>query len=233
MQMTIERISNKLPIHFDHPVIKTLEYDAEGMLTVFGQDGNIVNAFKTPAEVAFNRQYGTPISLDGKYVFIGVWYKGLYCYSIFDSKLVWRQGPGKVRKILVFETELIIEMCDRGIYRRDIAAGAISQVIPMPSIDVFYRTRENELLAGPKYNKCFLYELPTLIARSYFDIRELNVRNCLSFVINGASYIGDDSVIRGFENYADGDHKKNDQVEFERFIQKRGNSWAEGKSIIY
>ena len=120
MQMTIEYRSDKLPIHFDHPLIKTLEYDLDGTLTVFGQDGRIVNVFQTPASTAFNRQYGTPISPDGKLVFIGVWDKGLFCYSIPDGRLVWKQGPGKVRKILVCDTELIVEMCDRGIYRRNI-----------------------------------------------------------------------------------------------------------------
>ena len=118
--MTIEHGSNKLTIHFDHPVIKTLAYDREGMLTVINQDGGIVNTFTTPASVAFNRQYGTPISPDGRYVFIGVWEKGLFCFSISEGRLVWKQGPGKVRKILVFDTVVIVEMCDRGIYRRNI-----------------------------------------------------------------------------------------------------------------
>ena len=218
--MNIEHRSDRLSIHFDHPVIKTLEYDPEGMLTVIDQDGRVVNAFKTPASVAFNRQYGTPISQDGKYVLIGVWEKGLFCYSIADGRLVWKQGPGKVRKILIFETELIVEMCDRGIYRRRIVDGSISQIIPMSAIDVFYRIRENELFAGPKYNKVFLYELPSLKASGYISMRELNLRNCLSFVITEARYEGKDLVIRGFENYAGGDYSKNQQVNFERIVHR-------------
>ena len=156
MQMTIEYRSDKLPIHFDHPVIKTLAYDREGMLTVINQDGGIVNTFTTPASVAFNRQYGTPISPDGKYVFIGVWEKGLFCYSISDGELV----------------------------------------------------------------KYFLYELPSLKAVGYLGMRELNVRDCLSFVITEARYEGKDLVIRGFENYAGGDYSNNQQVNFERIVHR-------------
>ena len=170
--------------------------------------------------MAFNRQYGTPISPDGTLVFIGVWDKGLFCYSIPDGRLVWKQGPGKVRKILVCDTELIVEMCDRGIYHRKIVDGSISQVIPMSSIGIFYRISENELFAGPKYNQVFLYELPLLKAVGILGIRDLNVRNCLSFVITEARYEGNDLIIRGFENYAGGDIKKNNQVNFERIVPR-------------
>jgi hypothetical protein len=216
--MIIESVANKLPIHFDHEKIKTLEYDRDGILSVYGKDKNILCTFKTPASVAFNRQYGTPISKDGKIVFIGVWEKGLYCYSLMRGKMLWRQGPGKVRRIIVFDKELIIEMADRGIYKRNIEDGKKIQEFKMSSISTFRQIKPDQLFAGPKYGKYFIYKIPSMELLSTINKNKLNIHDCISFVIRKVFYRNDKLMIEGFENYKNRSRSNNNQQDFIREV---------------
>lgn len=162
--MQIEFLPNLLRIHYQQKYVEveTLEYDTDGYLTVYNQEGEKVTKFKTVASVAYNAQYGTPITEDGQFVFIGTWERGLFCYSIKDQKLIWKQGPGRVRQIIVLDESLIIEMANRGIYKRDVRTGQLLEMLRMPSINQFKQLNKSELLAGPLRGKYIHYHLPSL-----------------------------------------------------------------------
>ncbi|RAJ89770.1 hypothetical protein LX87_05669 [Larkinella arboricola] len=160
--MRIEFLPRLLRIHYQYENVKTIEYDVDGYLTVYNRDDKKVAEFKTVSSIAYNAQYGTPITEDGQFVFIGTWERGLFCYSIKDQQLVWKQGPGRVRQILLMDSCLIVEMAQRGIYKRDVKTGELLQVLKMPSIDRFSQLSESELLAGPLRGKYIHYHLPSL-----------------------------------------------------------------------
>ncbi|MFD2935363.1 PQQ-binding-like beta-propeller repeat protein [Spirosoma flavum] len=151
-----------MKIHYQQENVRTIEYDVDGYLTGIDPQGETVAKFKTVASVAYNAQYGTPITKDGQFVFIGTWERGLFCYSIKDQRLIWKQGPGRVRHIILVDSSLIVEMAGRGIYKRDATKGELLQVLKMPSIDRFTQLNESELLAGPLRGKYIHYHLPTL-----------------------------------------------------------------------
>ena len=217
--MKIERARNRLGIHFDNTRIKTLEYDSEGRVCVYGRHDKLISTFKTCATVAFNGQYGTPISEDGRFIFIGNWDRGLFCYSTDSGETVWQQGPGKVRRILVIDNELIVEMADRGIYKRKTADGSLSFQLKMGSISTFTRINKDTLFTGPKRNVYFTYNIPSMEPNGEVHEREINVNDCLSFVIQDVFYRNTKLMAQGFENYEKRNYSNNNRQDFLREVR--------------
>lgn len=216
--MIIEEVPNLLPIHFDHEKIKTLRYDIDGSLSVIGTDNTVRITFPTKASVAFNRQYGTPISPDGKYVFIGTWEYGLFCHDLETGQVIWKQGPGKVRTIVVGGDFLFVEMCDRGMYVRDLKSGELVKEFKMSSINKLKRLSPTELFAGPRNSKYYIYSIPTLELKQEIKLKALNVNQCLSYIILDVFYRDNTLFVKGWEQYRHGNYQDADQVWFEREV---------------
>ncbi|GAB3284711.1 hypothetical protein GCM10027347_61750 [Larkinella harenae] len=216
--MHIERCPNLLKVHFQHAHIQTLQYESDGFLTVVDQQGQPINKFKTVACIAYNAQYGTPISNDGQLVLIGSWERGLFCYSIKEQKLVWKAGPGRVRGILVSDDSLLIEMEGRGIYRRNLYSGKLIEIIKLPAIETFKQLNATELFAGPGRGVYWLFHLPSMQPTKQVKARDLNVNNCLSYVIEDVYYRDQVLLVKGFEQYKDRNYEDKATTNFERLI---------------
>lgn len=216
--MQIEFLPNLLRIHFQHPLVQTLQYEPEGHLTVINPQGQTVSRFKTVASVAYNAQYDTPISKDGQLVFIGTWERGLFCYSIQEQKLVWKAGPGRVRGILVNGHTLLVEMSGRGVYRRDLYSGKLIEIIKLPSIDTFKQLNANQLFAGPLKGAYWLFDIPSMQPMKQVKTRDLNVNNCLSYVIQDVYCRNQIPLVKGFEQYRGGNYEDKEITAFERPI---------------
>jgi hypothetical protein len=216
--MKIESAPHALSIHIEHYNVQKLLYNAEGNLTVIGKDDEHLIQFQTKASIAYNQQYGTPISPDGRFVFIGTWEQGLFCYGLENGKLVWKQSPGKVGRIIVHENLLIVEMVDRGIYVRDISTGQLLNEVKMSSMDCFVLVNEKEVFAGPKNGKYFLLDIPSLKINKTISAKDLNINNSLSFIILDVFYKDKDLIIKGWEQYTNGNAADARQTPFERMI---------------
>lgn len=216
--MQIERLPNLLRIHFQHPLIQTLQYEPDGLLTVIDPRGQTVNRFKTVASVAYNAQYGTPISKDGQFVLIGAWDRGLFCYSIKEQKLVWKAGPGRVRSIVVNDSILLVEMACRGIYRRKLCNGELIEIVKLPAIETFKQLNANQLFAGPSKGTYWLFDLPSMQRVKQVKTRDLNINNCLSYVIQDVYYRDQILLVKGFEQYRARNYEDKETTEFERLI---------------
>ncbi len=197
--MKIVRSSGYLSIEFNNPKVKKLQYDDEGTVSVLNQDNKAISHFKTVAQVVFNSQYGTPISEDGQYVFIGNWERGLFCYSLTDGQLKWKQEPGMVRTVIPYKDLLIIEMANRGVYIRSADTRELVKVIKMSGLEVFIRISDKELFVGPKFNRYFIYSLDTLQPLYEISKKYLNINRCYSFVIKEVFYKNDELYIKGSE----------------------------------
>ncbi|GAB3791397.1 hypothetical protein GCM10028818_62150 [Spirosoma horti] len=216
--MQIERHPNLLRIHFKHPLIQTLQYELDGLLTVIDPQGQTVNRFKTVAHIAYSAQYGTPISKDGQFVFIGTWDRGLFCFSIKEQKLVWKAGPGRVRSIIVNDSFLLVEMACRGIYRRNPCNGELMEIIKLPAIETFKQLNTNQLFAGPLKGAYWLFDLPSMQPMKQVKTRDLNINNCLSYVIQDVYYRDQILLVKGFEQYRGRNYEDKESTEFERLI---------------
>lgn len=199
--MKIQRTKDFLDKEFNNHTIKKLKYENDGNLSVISHDDKVVSSFKTVAQIGYSGQFGTPISEDGKYVFIGTWERGLFCYSLSDGELKWKQGPGKVRLVIPYKNLLVIEMANRGVYVRNADTGELVKVIKMSGIEVFSQISDKEVFVGPKFNKYYIYSLDTLEPLHEIPATDLNINRCLSFVIREVFYKNDELYIEGFEQY--------------------------------
>ncbi len=118
--MNIEFESGILTIvyNIENTDIKKMKFDKEGCCQVVSKSDEVISEFQTVCSPAYNHQYGIPISIDGKLIFIGNWEKGLFCYDVRTGNLVWKQKPSKIRNIIVTSDALIVEVCDKGILLR-------------------------------------------------------------------------------------------------------------------
>lgn len=181
--------------------IERITYKTDGCCSIYSKDGVIISEFQTTCSPAYNHQYGTPISEDGKYLFVGTWEKGLFCYNIYNGNLVWKKTPGKVRKIFVQKEFILIEMSGRGIFKRDVITGDLLGEIKMPNIDFIYQISKTEIFTGLIRNKYYIYEIADLYEKGMIPLSMLNINECLSFIILDAKRDGCNLTIKGWEQY--------------------------------
>jgi hypothetical protein len=182
-----------------------IEFD-RSLCRTFSDANMLVAEFDTVYEQVYNAQYSVPLSTDGNLLYVPTWNRGLFCYDTHSGTLVWRQGPGKVRQIEVVGDSLVIEMADRGIYVRDARTGRLVREVKLGSIEAFIRVGPTELFAGPKRNRFYLLDLPSLQVSHEIPGSMLNPRGCLSFMVLEAHLTGDALVLSGWERYPDGNY---------------------------
>jgi len=195
-----------------------IDFEPNGKCTVLSQDGSLISSFQTPYELAFNSQYGTPISNDDQFLFVGTWYNGLYCYEISTGNLLWKKGPGRVRTIIPIDNYVIVEMQGRGIYKRTIQTGDLVTVVKMSGIENLFQISENEIFAGPKRNRSFVYQIPELIEKQTILNSVLNPNDSLTFVILDCHKAEGHLVVSGWEEYPHKDYLQKGSKSFERWI---------------
>jgi hypothetical protein len=200
------------------PEVARVEYDAHGLCRAYTASSDLVSQFPTVYELAFNSQYGTPLSPDGRRVFIGNWYRGLFCYSTVTGDLLWHKGPGKVRMIVPTADHVIVEMCDRGIYKRDLSTGELVAQVKMTAIEILLPISGSEILAGPTRGSYSLYSIPNLRELQRITSSLLDPTRCLSVTIREAEKKDNLLVVRGWEEYPGMDDSKSGVTRFERFV---------------
>lgn len=78
-------------------------------VTFFGRDGS-AHSIARPIAInrdgslrplcdVYNAQYGIAVSFDGRYFYLSHWEGGVYCFSVQDFSLVWKNTLGSVRHI--------------------------------------------------------------------------------------------------------------------------------------
>ena len=195
------------------------DFDGDGRCRIVRSDGREVAAFQTVYSRAFNSQYPPPLSADDSVLYVGTWERGLYCYRASDGELLWRHGPGKVRNIFPVDGGVVTEMADRGLYRRAQASGELEQMVKMSGIEIARRLSPARLFAGPYRNRYFVFNLPTLKRIAVVSKSEVNPESCLSFIIRDVSEIDGQLVLRGFEEYPNGNSSLEGQRDFVRRVR--------------
>lgn len=199
--------------------IKEVKFNTEGLCHVISTSNILITEYQTICTPAYNYQYDIPITKDGKLMFIGSWEKGLYCYDIITGKSIWNQKSNKIRNIILADNELIVEVCDKGIYKRDIEKGNILSEIKMKNIQFLYPISPYEIFTGYIKNNYFIYEIPNLIMKYQIPEKLLNPSKAYSFNILDATMKDDKLSISGWEQYRNKDTKNNEVFNFERVIE--------------
>ncbi|WP_347490982.1 hypothetical protein ABDB91_07435 [Desulfoscipio sp. XC116] len=227
--MKIEYGNNRLTILYDsyeneNNNIKKVHFNfreddeigLNGFCQVFSKSEDVISEFPTVCKVVEHTIYGTPISPDGKYLFIGTWDKGLFCYDIDNRNLKWKKTPAKVRQVIAKDEFLVIEMCDRGIYKRHIETGELLSEIKMSNIRFMYRISDNEIFTGTKRDKYFIYEIPSLTEKSVMkksSLTNINIYEAINIL--DAKKENGKLVISGTEF----EYSSEDAIDFTRSIK--------------
>ena len=75
---------------------------------------------------AYNGQFGLSVSLDGRFVFVQSWEKGLFCYNAQTGELVWRtKRRFGITNIYVNEKTVLCHQHDKALQLLDIETGEV------------------------------------------------------------------------------------------------------------
>lgn len=195
------------------------QFDDDGLCRILDSEGTERSAFETVYSHAFNSQYPPPLSLDGSVLYVGTWYRGLFCYRVTDGYLAWRRGPGKVRRIFPVDGGVVTEMADRGLYRRAQDSGELTGLVKMGGISYARRLSSGRLFAGPWQLRYLIVELPSLAPVSSLPVKVLNPDRCLSLSIREVSEIDAELLVEGREEYPGGNYAARGQREFVRRVR--------------
>lgn len=190
-----------------------IKFKDNGTCMTFTNSGKLIAKFKTPYEPVFNNQYGTSLSLDGGFLFIGTWRKGLFCYSTSTGELIWRHNPSGIRQIIAFKEFILVEMHGRGIFKRRLKDGKIIDIFKMTAIDFLFYLNRNQIFTGPKNNNYFVMTPKLKIIRK-ISRNTIDPENHLSLIINGCKKSGKSLIIWGFKQYLHGKYDKSKAIPF-------------------
>jgi hypothetical protein len=199
-------------------VVAKVTFDASGLCQVLTGDG-VIASFPTVYTLAFNRQYPPPTSPDGRVLYVGSWESGLYCYSLPRGELLWRMGPGKVRRIFPLADKVVIEMADRGVYVRDQARGDLVAKVAMSGISFLELISSQFVFAGPLRRRYLLLDALNLSEVGSVKESQLNPDGCLSFVVQRVREEIDGLLVEGFEEYPFGNSEAKGVRTFSRKVR--------------
>ena len=195
-----------------------VEFDEDGTCRAFSSNETLLSEFSTPYDPEYNAQFETPISRDGRLLFIGSWRFGLLCYNVHTGELVWKKGPGKVRNLILFQDRVTAEVSDVGLQERDMKRGHLIHRSSMPSIECLFRVGRNEIFAGPKNRKYYLMRLPGFIEVRELPRSLLNPNDCTSFHISNVDRQGKNLIVWGTEEFPKRNLTKPGRQHFRRIV---------------
>lgn len=106
---------------FDSKIISRVTCTYEGLCSVYFCDGR-VHTLTTVADV-YNRQFGIPVSLDGKVLFVSSWETGLHAYSVATGEEIWHFKSTRIKAVYVAEKYVVAIRYGESILKLNIADG--------------------------------------------------------------------------------------------------------------
>lgn len=107
--------------------VPELYKDASAMVVIEYRDGRVFEwSEKNGLSHAYNGQFGLSVSLDGRFVFVQSWEKGLFCYNAQTGDLVWRSKRRfGITNIYVNEKTVLCHQHDKALQLLDIETGEV------------------------------------------------------------------------------------------------------------
>ncbi len=107
--------------------VPELYKDAPATVVIEYRDGRVFEWLESNGlGNAYNGQFGLSVSLDGRFVFVQSWDKGLFCYNAQTGELVWRSKRRfGITNIYVNETTVLCHQHDKALQLLDIETGEV------------------------------------------------------------------------------------------------------------
>lgn len=204
--MQIELIDGGFIQIIENDTVKKIVCNYDGKCTVYFND-------KPPNELnigctVFNRQYGIPVSEDGKKLFVGSWEKGIHAYDTASGSLLWTLPEKKIRNIFAYLNHLIALKANAAVIKVDIDSGTVLGQVKSGAIENAYDLGfPYALVDTVKGSLCILDVEDMKIVKNYgskYGSKLVNPTKSLSIAIQDATLKGDTLTISGVEqeNYS-------------------------------
>jgi hypothetical protein len=184
----------------------------------------------------YNRQYGIPVSEDGRRLFVGSWRmglggreKGLMAYDIDSGSLLWRFPEGRIRTILVHLGNLIVLRANASVVKLDIDNGTVLGQIRSTTIEHLFDLGSPYALVDTIAGKPSVVDTDRMLILKKYGPKIVNPANCLLVTIRGADLQDEELTIFGVQDYPNRDYASSDPQKFRRVIDAQfGASRDEG-----
>lgn len=202
-----------------------LEYDPghweddSGRCTVFFRDGSTAS-FAWKWERYHVYVYGLCFSEDGKILYTGDWYKGLYAIDSRSGETLWHYRPAKIRGIYVFPGYLLALRYGSSLVKLDLHTGELLGELTGRSLEHCWRLDGGHVLLDSRNGRLCAVDTETLETVKTYRISGagslVNPRDCLALAIRKAWLEAGKLYISGFEKYPGRDPSAEDSTQFVR-----------------
>lgn len=153
---------------------------------------------------SFNSQYGIPISIDGKLLFLTSWdwWEGIRAYNIESGELVWQYKKGRIRNVYTYQKYLVALRANKSIVKLDIETGeVIDETITGNGIESMFMLNESSVLVDRIRGKISVVDVNDMKVTKTYDMRTANPKDCLGFDVTDAVLENNKLVISTLEQY--------------------------------
>lgn len=212
--------------HYTNPIIKEIHLHADGYCTIYFRNETVVRHFVN-CEAVYQAQFGLPISLDGKYLFISSWEHGLTAFDTLSGELRWQHKKSKIKSVFPYSNFVVACQYGIGLIKIDIDTGAVLQEIKSGTLEKCYDLDSKHLLLDRWRGKLSVIDGEAMEIVKTYPEKIYNPNDCWSLVITNAYLENGEIIIEGFENYANHNLQESNQRTFCRVIDS-GISGGDG-----
>lgn len=203
MQLNIKAIDGGFCETFSSQQIQKVVCTYDGKCRIYYYTGKMQEILLECS--SFNQQYGFPISETHSLLFASSWENGLSAYDISSGLLRWTIPIKKASAVIVMDEYLMLLKNGSALLKIDIASGSIIAEIKSKTIEHIYELRLPYVLLDRFCGRLSILNSANMeIVKTYTE-KQINPRNCLSFVIQNVQLENESLVICGFEDYPNRD----------------------------
>lgn len=197
--MRIQKFSDYFEEYIDSPVISkiTCSY-LGGLCSVYFRNGTI-RSLVTVA-TGYNSQFGVPVSLDGKILFVSSWETGLHAYDIDTGEKLWHFKSTRIKAVYVSETHVTAIRYGESILVLDITEGSKLKELRSSTIECSYELHSPYVLVDTYKGKFSVINVDSMSIVKSYPKSVTNPRKAISFMVREASLSGSVLSISGLEN---------------------------------
>lgn len=193
-------------IAFGEGAIRLITLDTLGwfdpVVTVRFADGH-VSTWETQWISSYNFQFGTAVSIDGKYIFIQTWENGLFCLDANTGEKVWRTKSKRgITSIFVNENTLLIHQRSRALQLVDIHTGEILQEKRPATAWGFTAIDHKHIVCHVTARRWEVINSENLETKAVYSNREFTDGH-EDYCVNVIKLLGNELLVRGFKNVWD------------------------------
>ena len=194
-------------IAFDAGVVRLITLDfnsspSKVMVSVFFIDGDNVK-WTTKWISSYNFQFGIAVSLDGKYIFVQTWERGMLCLDSRTGEKIWQTKSKRgITSIFVNDNTVLCHWRERALQLLDIHTGEILLEKRPATAWGFTAINHNYIVCRVTARKWEIIDAATLKTKQEISHREFTGGH-EEYCINYIKLVEEEIIVRGFKNVWD------------------------------